>query len=88
MAGNPMYLTSDNVIAAIAEHLAGRLSIEQLAEWAFDHFYSLEQGEVTVPVGEEPLIREVLDELMFADSDVCSLSTQELQQLMERLAQV
>lgn len=48
----------------------------------------LEQGEVTVPAGEESLIREVLDELMFADSDVCSLSAHELQQLMERLAQV
>jgi AAA+ ATPase superfamily predicted ATPase len=83
-----MQLTSDDLIAAIAEHLAGRLSIAQLADWAFDRFYSLEQEELIVPAAEEEVIREVLDELMFADDEAFALTAEELQRLMDRLAQL
>ncbi len=83
-----MQLTSDDLIAMIAEHLAGRLSIEQLATWAFDRFYEVEQGLLTVPVTEEEAVMAALDDLMFADDEPFALSRHELQQLMERLAQV
>ncbi len=83
-----MQLTSDDLIAVIAEHLAGRLSIAQLADWAFDRFYSLEQEELIVPAAEEEVIREVLDELMFADDEAFALTAEDLQRLMDRLAQL
>lgn len=83
-----MDLTCDDLVAAIAEHLAGRLSRSQLAAWAFDRFYELEQGELIVPLDEEAIIRDALDELMFADDEPFVLSEPELRQLMDRLAQV
>ncbi len=83
-----MDLTCDDLVAAIAEHLAGRISRSQLATWAFDRFYELEQGELIVPLDEEAIIRDALDELMFADDEPFVLSEIELRQLMDRLAQV
>ncbi|MCS6888333.1 hypothetical protein [Chloroflexus sp.] len=83
-----MDFTCDDLVAAIAEHLAGRLSRKQLAAWAFDRFYELEQGELSVPPDEEAIIRDALDELMFADDDPFVLSEHELRQLMDRLAQI
>lgn len=83
-----MDLTCDDLVAAIAEHLARRISRSQLAAWAFDRFYELEQGELIVPLDEEAIIRDALDELMFADDEPFVLSEPELRQLMDRLAQV
>ncbi|MCX7860030.1 MAG: hypothetical protein N2385_08070 [Chloroflexus sp.] len=83
-----MDFTCDDLVAAIAEHLAGRLSRKQLAAWAFDRFYELEQEELSVPPDEEAIIRDALDELMFADDDPFVLSEHELRQLMDRLAQI
>ncbi|ACL23476.1 MAG: hypothetical protein C0184_07615 [Chloroflexus aggregans] len=83
-----MEFSCDDLVSAIAEHLAGRLSRKQLAAWAFDRFYELEQGEIIVPPEEEAVIRDALDDLMFADDAPFVLSEGELRQLMERLAQV
>ncbi|MEF3274025.1 MAG: hypothetical protein K6356_06415 [Chloroflexus sp.] len=83
-----MDLTCDDVVSVIAEHLAGRISRAQLAAWAFDQFYRLEQGEISVPLEEEAIIRDALDDLMFANDEPFLLSESELRQLMDRLAQV
>ncbi|WP_298816947.1 hypothetical protein [Chloroflexus sp.] len=83
-----MDLTCDDVISVIAEHLAGRISRAQVAAWAFDQFYRLEQDELNVPPDEEAVIRDALDDLMFADDEPFILSEVELRQLMDRLAQV
>lgn len=73
------------IITKIDEQIAGRLSAAALANWAFDMFYAIEQGEVTE--ADSDLVVDVLDELMFADEALFALGEADLRRLIARLEQ-
>ncbi|MBP1467437.1 hypothetical protein EYB53_017115 [Candidatus Chloroploca sp. M-50] len=80
-----MILTRRDIRTQLQARLAQRISAEQLANWAVDRFYALEQGALTVDEHDQALFRIILDDLMFADSPGFALDDTDLQQLVARL---
>ena len=78
-------LTPKLVIEHIESHLAGQIDSASLSSWAFDRFYAEEVGAEDYAEGQEPLIAEVLDSLMFGDEPAFCLSEAELHDLVKRL---
>lgn len=82
-----MIVRRADLIAKIEEHLAGRAAPDELAGWAFDRFYAIEQGEEEVDEADAEAIGEVLDDLMFADDESFALDEADLRRLIARLQQ-
>jgi hypothetical protein len=82
-----MIVTRSDVITKLEDRLAGRLSADTLATWAFDLFYELEQGETEVAPEDADSIAAVLDELLFADDERFALDLDDLRRLVARLQQ-
>jgi hypothetical protein len=75
----------NDVMVKINERLRGQIGDAALATWAFDLFYAIEQGEEEVEAGDNDLIAEALDELMFADEKPFALDDADLRRLIARL---
>ncbi len=80
-----MILTRRDIRTQLQARLAHRSSAEQLAHWAVERFYALEQGTLTVDERDLPLFRTILDDLMFADSPGFALDDTDLQRLVAQL---
>ena len=80
-----MILSRSAVIARLEDRLVGRIDDRELAAWAFDSYYALEQGTLTVDPGEVEPIADVLDDLMFADDPSFALDEADLRRLIARL---
>lgn len=81
-------LTRTDLIVTIEQKLAGLLSSEAVAAWAFDRFYAAEQGEEEFAAEDSALIAEILDDLMFVDDEHFALAESELRALIARLKPV
>jgi hypothetical protein len=81
-------ITREALIAQIEDRLAGRLSDDALAAWAFDRFYAEELGHEQYEAGAEQPIADVLDALMFDDDPGFQLDEEELRGLIARLANI
>ncbi|MEI8307449.1 MAG: hypothetical protein WCF99_10325 [Chloroflexales bacterium] len=75
----------NDVVAKINERICGQISDAAIATWAFDLFYSIEQGEEEVDAEGSDAIADVLDELMFADEKPFALDDADLRRLIARL---
>lgn len=73
------------LIEKLQERLAGRIDAAELAQWAFDRFYELDQGMLAVHSGDVDVIADVLDELLFADDARFALDETDLRRLIARL---
>ena len=73
------------VVERIQANLAGSLTNEALAAWAFDRFYAEEAGSEDYEAGAEEVITDVLDTLMFGDDPGFRLDEEELRALIARL---
>lgn len=82
-----MIVPRSDLIAKLEDHLAGRVSAADLAAWAFDLFYEIDQGEKEVDEADADAIAIVLDELMFADDESFALDEGDLRRLLDRLQQ-
>lgn len=77
----------NDVITKITERIAGKLSAAALANWAFDLFYAIDQGQEAVAPDDTDALADVLDELMFADEEPFALDDADLRRLIVRLEQ-
>jgi hypothetical protein len=80
-----MILPRSTVIARLEDRLAGRIDDRELAAWAFDSYYALEQGTLSVDPGDVEPVADVLDDLMFADDPSFALDEADLRRLIARL---
>jgi hypothetical protein len=78
-------LGRQEVVAQLRERLAGRLDAKALAAWAYARFYEEEMEQLSLEPGADDLLREVLDELMFADDESFDLDDEALRTLLVRL---
>lgn len=78
-------VTLEVLIERIEARLTGQIDDATLSSWAFDRFYAEEVGAEDYAEGQEPLIAEVLDSLMFGDEPAFCLSEAELHDLVKRL---
>lgn len=83
----PTLVSRAAVRAQIEARLAGKLSDQQLARWAFDHFYAEELGEVEYEPEWAEQIADALDALMFGDDPHFRQTEEELRALLARLQQ-
>ncbi len=74
-----------DIIANITAHLNGQLSATQLANWAFDRFYAIEQGVECVSEDTSEIVADALDALMFADEPPFALDDADLRRIIARL---
>jgi hypothetical protein len=80
-----MILARSVVIARLEDRLAGRIDDRGIAAWAFDSYYALEQGELSIDPDDADLIADALDDLMFADDPSFALDEADLRRLIARL---
>lgn len=80
-----MIVQRNDLITQLEERLAGRISAERLAAWAFDLFYGYDQGTHTVDEADLPIIVATLDTLIFADDPSFALDDPELHRLIAQL---
>jgi hypothetical protein len=80
-----MILPRSDVIARLEDRLTGQSDDRGLAAWAFDSYYAIEQGTLTVDPADADVIAEVLDDLMFADDPSFALDEADLKRLIARL---
>jgi hypothetical protein len=80
-----MILTRNEIITRLEDRLAGRISAEALAAWAFDRFYAVEQGNEEPELDAAEPIADALDELMFADDESFALGDADLRRLIALL---
>ncbi|MCS6883190.1 MAG: hypothetical protein RMK84_19295 [Oscillochloridaceae bacterium] len=80
-----MIFEREALIAKLQERLEGRIDATELAQWAFDRFYELDQGLLAVESGDVDVIADVLDELLFADDTRFALDETDLRRLIARL---
>lgn len=80
-----MILARSDVIAKLEDRLAGLTDDRGLAAWAFDSYYAIEQGSLTVDAADADPIAEALDDLMFADEPSFALDEADLRRLIARL---
>ena len=78
-------ISRNDVIIKINERLRSQISDAAIAAWAFDLFYSIEQGEEEVDTESCDGITDALDELMFADEKPFALDDADLYRLITRL---
>ncbi len=78
-------LTRAEVREQVERYLAGSLTRDALAAWAFKQFADQEEELVVYEVNQEALIEEMLDELMWADTAPFALDSPTAQSLVERL---
>ena len=78
-------LTRDQLRERLDAFLEGTLSVHALAAWAFDQFYSQEEGTLVYEEGFEEVIGAVLDELMWADSAAFALDVEVARRLMRQI---
>ena len=78
-------LTRAEVHEQVERYLAGSLTRDALAAWAFKQFADQEEELVVYEVDQEALIEEMLDELMWADTSPFALDAPTAQSLVERL---
>jgi hypothetical protein len=78
-------LTRQQVIDQLRVALRGELDNRQLAAWAFDQFYAIEEGGVEIEPGYRRMIGSVLDDLMFADQPGMALSSDDLTALIAQI---
>lgn len=77
-----MIITRNDIITRIEDRLAGRMSAEALAAWAFDRFYAIEQGDEEAEADAAERTADILDELMFADDESFALDDAGLRRLI------
>ncbi|MFQ3662720.1 MAG: hypothetical protein SNJ69_10040 [Chloroflexaceae bacterium] len=80
-----MILERSALIAKLQERLAGQIEAADLARWAFDRFYELDQGMLAVHEADIDVIADVLDNLLFADDTHFALDETDLRRLIARL---
>jgi hypothetical protein len=80
-----MIITRNDVITQLEQYLAGAISAEHLAGWAFDRFYAIDQGANSVEPADADVIADTFDELMFADAAPFALTPGDVQRLIARL---
>ncbi len=80
-----MILSRRDVIAKLEDRLAGRIDDRGLAAWAFDSYYAIEQGTLSVAPEDADPIAESLDDLIFADDPSFALGDADLLRLIARL---
>ncbi|MGQ9927026.1 MAG: hypothetical protein ACUVS4_09160, partial [Chloroflexaceae bacterium] len=73
------------LITRLQERLDGHIKAAELAQWAFDRFYELDQGMLAVDATDIDVIADVLDELLFADDPRFALDETDLRRLIARL---
>lgn len=73
------------LIAKLQERLDGRIGAAELAQWAFDRFYELDQGMLAVDAADIDVIADVLDELLFADDTRFTPDETDVRRLIARL---
>ncbi|HZG68771.1 MAG TPA: hypothetical protein VEZ12_18660 [Herpetosiphonaceae bacterium] len=78
-------LTRLEVREQVERYLAGSLTRDALAAWAFKQFADQEEELLVYEVDQEALIEEMLDELMWADTTPFVLDSLTAQSLVERL---
>lgn len=78
-------LRREEVAAKVRERLAGRLDAKALAAWAYARFYEEEMEQLSLEPDADALLREVLDELMFADDETFALDDEALRAMLTRL---
>ncbi len=78
-------LTRMEVWEQVERYLAGSLTRNTLAAWAFKQFADQEEELLVYEPGHEELIAEMLDELMWADAAPFALDFSTAQTLVERL---
>ncbi len=78
-------LTRLEVREQVERYLAGSLTRDALAAWAFKQFADQEEELLVYEVDQEALIEEMLDELMWADTAPFVLDSPTAQSLVERL---
>ena len=80
-----MIVRRTDVITEIERLIQGHASSAEVAGWAFDRFYAIEQGEEELASEDEEVIAMALDDLMFADDDSFALDDVDLQRLIALL---
>ncbi|HMQ31366.1 MAG TPA: hypothetical protein PKD53_11595 [Chloroflexaceae bacterium] len=80
-----MILARRDVIAKLEDRLAGLIDDQGLAAWAFDSYYAIEQGTLSVAPDDADPLAEALDDLMFADEPSFALGEADLRRLIARL---
>ncbi len=78
-------LTRAEVREQVEQYLAGSLTPDTLAGWAFKQFADQEEEFLVYEPDHEELITEILDELMWADAAPFALDLSTAQTLVERL---
>ncbi|MBC8077130.1 MAG: hypothetical protein H7Y32_13725 [Chloroflexales bacterium] len=78
-------LGRQELVAQVQARLAGSLDANSLAAWAYARFYEEEMEQLSLEPGADDLLREVLDELMFADDASFALDDNALRALLARL---
>lgn len=78
-------LGRQELAAQVQARLAGSLNANALAAWAYARFYEEEMELLSLEPGADDLLREVLDELMFADDASFALDDNALRALLARL---
>lgn len=78
-------LGRQELAAQVQARLAGSLDAAALAAWAYARFYEEEMEQLSLEPGADDLLREVLDELMFADDASFALDDGALRALLARL---
>lgn len=81
----PPVLGRGEVAGQVQARLAGGLDAKALAAWAYARFYEEEMEELVLEPDAEDLLREALDELMFADDASFALDDDALRALLARL---
>ncbi len=69
----------------IAAHIAGKLSAQTLAAWAFEQSCDEEEEQISFEQGYEDAIADVLDDLMWVDDRTFSIDAEAAQKLVARL---
>jgi hypothetical protein len=80
-----MMVTRNDVRTQLEQYLAGAITAEHLAGWAFDRFYAIDQGVELIETADADVIAATLDELMFADAAPFALTQGDVQRLIARL---
>lgn len=78
-------LTRQALISQLRDAEQQGLDAQQLAAWAFDHFYAEEAGTVEFETGYRHAIGAALDDLMFGDQPGFTITPVELHRMIHDL---
>lgn len=77
----------DRMLSAAQPAADGTAAANELAGWAFEQFYAVEEERLELEPGYHRALRAVLDDLMFSDQPSFRLSAAELRQMIDHLQQ-